>query len=140
MGELHPGGTRRERADATGMTIRRQQAVLMEVTIGGERGVTVAEVMEMIGAGHGQVSSALGRLHHAGQVTRLKERRGGQEIYVLPGCAAGRKESPFRSRPEQRVHPRFHSDRTVMEAMTVAGLPLDPDVYDRIRKFLEALP
>lgn len=140
MAELHPGGSRKQRAQASELTELRQKATLELVHSTGQHGVTVAEVMATLDLGHGQSSSALSHLHRRGQAKRLKERRNGQEIYVLPKYVGERKESPYNMRSDQRKHPRFSSDRTVMEAMAVAGLPLDPDVYDRIRKFLEALP
>lgn len=140
MAELHPGGSRKQRAQASELTELRQKATLELVQATDQRGVTVAEIMDTLGIGHGQASSALSHLHRTEEAKRLKERRNGQEIYVLPKYVGERKESPYNMRLNQRKHPRFSSDRTVMEAMTVAGLPLDPDAYDRIRKFLEALP
>jgi ribosomal protein S25 len=128
---------RQAREDASGMTLSRQQAALALVQTSAAEGVTVAEAEQFLGVGHGQASSALSHLHRAGRITRLKDRRRSQEIYVAAEFVNGRKESPYNARP-QRKHPKFHSDRTVMEAMKVAGIA--PTRYESIRKFLEALP
>lgn len=129
---------RQAREDASGLTGKRQKATLEAVTAAGRRGVTAAEMETILGVGHGQASSALSHLHRAGHIRRIKERRFSQEIYVLPEQVDGRTESPYNPRPAQRKHPRFHSDRTVLEAMKQADIA--PTRYESIRKFLEALP
>lgn len=142
-GSGHAGNaTSRERQeieDASGLTKSRQQRTLGLVEMSAAFGITVAELEDVLGIGHGQASSALSHLHRAGRITRLRERRSKQEVYVLPVHINGRPESPYNARP-QRKHPRFHSDRTVVEAMRVAELPLDTATYQHIRAFLEALP
>lgn len=130
---------RQEIQDASGLTGKRQKATLEAVELSAGHGVTSAEMEDMLGVGHGQASSALSHLHRAGHIRRITERRNKQEIYVLPEHVGERKESPYNPRPE-RKHPKFHSDRTVVEAMKMAGLPLDKDTYDKIRKMLENLP
>jgi ribosomal protein S25 len=129
---------RQELADASGLTGKRQKATLDAVERSAKHGVTAAEMEELLGVGHGQASSALSHLHRAGHIRRIKDRRNKQEIYVLPEHVGERKESPYNPRPEQRKHPKFHSDRTVLEAMKVAGIA--DTRYESIRKFLEALP
>lgn len=140
-GSGHAGnGTSRDRQvweDASGLTGQRQKATLEMVALAAKHGVTVAEMEEVLQVGHGQASSALSHLHRAGHIARLKDRRLRQEIYVLPEHVNGRKESHYTPRVE-RKHPKFASDRTVMEAMRVAGIA--PTRYESIRKFLEALP
>ena len=128
---------RQVREDATGLTKQRQQLALEAVTESGERGITSGELENLLGIGHGQASSALSHLHRAGRIKRITERRMKQELYVLAENVGERKESPYNPRP-QRKHPKFHSDRTVMEAMKVAEIA--PTRYESIRKFLEALP
>jgi ribosomal protein S25 len=128
---------RQVREDAAGLTVQRQQAALDAVTESGAKGITSGELENLLGIGHGQASSALSHLHRAGRVKRIKERRMKQELYVLQGYVYGRPESPYNPRP-QRKHPKFHSDRTVLEAMKVADIA--PTRYESIRKFLEALP
>lgn len=130
---------RQQREDASGMTLSRQEAALELVQTSGAEGVTVAEAEGFLSVGHGQASSALSHLHRAGRVTRLKDRRRSQEIYVVPEHVNGRKESPYNARP-QRKHPKFHSDTTVIEAMRVAGMTLDEQTYDGVRRMLENLP
>jgi ribosomal protein S25 len=143
-GSGHAGNaTSKERqvaADASGLTGQRQRATLDAVELAAAHGVTAAEMEQVLGVGHGQASSALSHLHRAGHIRRITERRSKQEIYVLPEHVGGRTESPYNPRPEQRKHPKFHSDRTVMEAMKVADLPLTEPMYLAVRKFLEALP
>lgn len=131
---------RQEIQDASGLTGRRQKATLEAIELSAKYGVTSAEMEDLLGVGHGQASSALSHLHRAGHIRRIKERRNKQEIYVLPEHVGDRKESPYNPRPEQRKHPRFHSDRTVMEAMKQADIELELPMYEKIRKFLEALP
>lgn len=132
---------RQVREDATGLTKRRQQLALEAVTDASVTGMTSGELENHLGIGHGQASSALSHLHRAGRIRRIKDRRMGQEIYVLAEHVGERKESPYNPR-DQRKHPKFHSDRTVMEAMDAAGIVNDMagTNYARIRKFLEALP
>ncbi|HCB59131.1 MAG TPA: hypothetical protein DEP82_14750 [Arthrobacter bacterium] len=142
-GSGHAGnGSSRERQeiqDASGLTASRQKKALEMVEYAAGHGITVGELEDTLLIGHGQASSALSHLHRAGHVCRIKERRNKQEIYVLPGQVGERKESPYNPRPE-RKHPKFHSDATVVNAMTMAGLDLDTGTYAKVRKFLEALP
>lgn len=130
---------RQVREDASGLTKQRQAMTLDAVTKAMGRGITSGELENFLGIGHGQASSALSHLHRAGRIKRIKDRRMKQEIYVLAEHVGGRKESPYTPR-EQRKHPKFHSDRTVLEAMKVAGISDAPSNYQSIRKFLEALP
>lgn len=128
---------RQVREDASGLTKQRQQLTLEAVTDAAHRGITSGELENLLGIGHGQASSALSHLHRAGRIKRIKDRRMKQEIYVLAEHVGDRAESPYNPRP-QRKHPKFHSDRTVLEAMRVADIA--PTRYESIRKFLEALP
>lgn len=141
MGSGHAGNAtsreRQETEDANGMTEGRQQAALAYVAVHVSDGVTVAEVQDALGVGHGQASSALSHLHRAGKITRIKSRRNKQEIYVLPEYVNGRDVSPYNER-NNRKHPKFYSDEAVMKAMKAAEIP--PASYRIIRKFLEALP
>jgi ribosomal protein S25 len=142
-GSGHAGNTtsreRQLREDASGLTQSRQAKALEAVELAAAHGITVAEVEDLLGIGHGQASSALSHLHRAGRIKRITARRNKQEIYVTEEHRGGREESPYNARPA-RKHPRFHSDRTVVEAMKMAELPLDKDTYDKIRKMLENLP
>lgn len=128
---------RQEKEDAAGLTGKRQRAVFEAVELSARYGVTALEMEQLLGVGHGQASSALSHLHRAGRIRRITERRNKQEVYVLAVHVGERKESPYNPRPE-RKHPKFHSDRTVLEAMKIAGIA--PTRYESIRKFLENLP
>ena len=131
---------RQEHEDANGITKRRQAAALEMVDAAARWGITSRELENVLGIGHGQASSALSHLHRAGRIKRIEERRHAQEIYVLPEHVDGRKESPYRPRKQDRVHPKFHNDETVLRAMNEAGIRTDAAVFKGIRKFLEALP
>lgn len=130
---------RQETADAAGLTGKRQRATLEAVELSAAYGVTALEMEQLLGVGHGQASSALSHLHRAGHIRRITERRNKQEVYVLPEHVGERKESPYNPRVE-RKHPKFHSDRTVVEAMKMADLPLDEPTYRKVRVMLENLP
>jgi ribosomal protein S25 len=132
---------RQQAEDAKGLTESRQAKALQAVTAFGANGLVVAELELMLGVGHGQASSALSHLHRAGKVVRLKSRRNKQEIYVVPDFVKGREESPYNPRLN-RKHPKFYNDATVLKAMKEAGMnPLSYEAdYQKIRKFLEALP
>lgn len=131
---------RQVREDASGMTQSRQKAALAAVEMAMSHGITSAELEDYLKIGHGQASSALSHLHRAGRIKRIKDRRKTQEIYVLADYVGDRKESPYNPRPEQRKHPKFSSDRTVMEAMKIAQLDMDHRTYSKVRVFLENLP
>lgn len=130
---------RQEREDSLGTTAYRQRAALTLITNAKSEGMTVMEFEEGLGLHHGQASSALSHLHRAGYVRRLKMRRKGQEIYVLPDHVNGRDESPYRPRGG-RKHPRFTEDEEVMKAMDAAGIRTDAKVFATVRRFLELLP
>lgn len=140
-GSGHAGNStskeRQLREDASGLTASRQAKTLEAVELSAKHGITVAELEELLSIGHGQASSALSHLHRAGRIKRLTARRSKQEIYVVEEHRGGREESPYNAR-NTRKHPKHCSDRTVMEAMLVAGIA--PTRYESIRKFLEALP
>lgn len=118
---------------------RRRELALTVVQAHGPNGVTVAEAQQFLMAGHGEATTTLAALHREGALARLKDRRRQQEIYVVPEYVNGRKLSPFRTRPE-RKHPRFHTDKTVTEAMERANIPNTMENYRKIRDFLESLP
>ena len=130
---------RQEREDSLGTTAFRQKAALELISRGASDGMTVMEFEEKLGIHHGQASSALSHLHRAGYVRRLKHRRKGQEIYVLPDYINGREESPYRPRGG-RKHPRFTEDEEVAKAMSAAGFTNIPSNFALIRRFLELLP
>ena len=94
--------TSRERAqrdDSTGVTAYRHRRILRSLSRAREHGRTVAEIQTELGVGHGSASGALTVLHKGGHITRVKERRNRQEVYVLPEHVDAREESPYRPNP-----------------------------------------
>ena len=92
----HDGGTRGSsgggasadaaRADlVSGLTNAAQKYVVIMAQQAGTRGITVAELREKTGGlHHGRVSSATTKMHIAGKLVRLAERRGNSHVYVAP--------------------------------------------------------
>lgn len=94
-----PGNASKDAAEAeaaSGKTNELQAAMLRLVQIAQEHGVTVHEADMMSEAHHGQVSSALTKLHIAGRLVALRERRGNAGIYVHPDYVNGRETRPYR--------------------------------------------
>ena len=79
----------------TGRVHHRRAAVMEQVRLSGLTGVTWYEIAKVLGIHHGAASGALSNLHKAGQVARLKERRGGSSIYVRPIAVNGRPVAPY---------------------------------------------
>jgi hypothetical protein len=88
----HDRATSEERS---GRARHRREQVLKIVRLTGLFGMTVREVEEALSIGHGHASGALSNLHKAGRLECLKERRGGQHIYVLPHAVNNRPTRPF---------------------------------------------
>jgi hypothetical protein len=84
-----------EREERTGRARHRREQVLKVVRLAGLDGMTVHEVERALTIGHGHASGALSNLHKAGRLECLKERRGGQHVYVLPHAVNGRLTRPF---------------------------------------------
>lgn len=61
----------------------------------GYYGLTAAQLCGYFGWGHGAASGALSRLHRAGLIARLTERRGRQLVYVDPEFLYGRETSEY---------------------------------------------
>lgn len=59
-------------------------------------GLIAREVGVLTGLSHGAASGALSRLHRAGLVERLTERRGRQQVYVAPEYVDGRETAAYR--------------------------------------------
>lgn len=104
----HDGGTRGSsgggasadaaRADlVSGLTNAAQKYVVIMAQQAGARGITVAELREKTGGlHHGRVSSATTKMHIAGKLVRLAERRGNSHIYVTPEHVGDRETRPYR--------------------------------------------
>ena len=104
----HDGGTRGSSgggasADAahadlvSGLTNAAQKYVVIMAQQAGARGITVAELREKTGGlHHGRVSSATTKMHIAGKLVRLAERRGRSHVYVAPEFVGDRDVQPYR--------------------------------------------
>jgi DNA-binding PadR family transcriptional regulator len=96
----HSGGASSEaramREDATGITGARQKQVYEMVSSAASTGLTDREVQDALRIGHGASSAALTRLQKTGFLTRLKEQRNGNEIYVLPAHVGDREVAHYR--------------------------------------------
>jgi len=68
--------------------------VLALVRAAERRGLTSVEASHALAMHHGITSGALSRLHEAGAVALLTERRGTHRTYVLPGFIDGRATAP----------------------------------------------
>jgi hypothetical protein len=105
----HSGGAAsREAAEAdllNGVTNRLQLDVLRIAEDRGRRGVTASEAREHLQEHHGRVSSALTKMHIAGHLVALTERRGHGGIYVTRDNVDGREVRPYR-----RQNPRPDRD------------------------------
>jgi DNA-binding transcriptional ArsR family regulator len=120
-------------ADASGLTSATQQTALELLAATGSDGITWAEMSAATGQHHGTVSGALSNLHKAGLITRLTERRGGSQIYVLPEHVSGRQEAPYRPNsaagastpapPPSPAAPRL--ERQPVSLAHLAGQPVD---------------
>ena len=86
------------RADlVSGLTNAAQKYVVVMAQQAGTRGITVAELREKTGGlHHGRVSSATTKMHIAGKLVRLVERRGHSHIYVTPEHVGDRETRPYR--------------------------------------------
>jgi hypothetical protein len=93
---------RAERDDEDGSTSELDAQVLSRLVFEGKDGLTWHDLSRILDVHHGKSSAALSRLHKAGRVTRLKDRRGypgstkKSEIYVLHAYVLGREESAFK--------------------------------------------
>jgi ribosomal protein S25 len=128
---------RRIVADKTGLTGKRQRVIFELVAHAGRRGVTVGEVEDYTGLGHGPASSALTHLHRAGHIQRITEQRRKQEVYVHPEFRDDRTESPYRPRREIH-HPRYLTKEQVLAAMMDAQV--DESFYPEVKRVIENLP
>jgi hypothetical protein len=128
---------RRIVADKTGLTGKRQKVIFELVVHSGREGVTVGEVENYTGLGHGPASSALTHLHRAGHIQRITEQRMKQEVYVHPDFRNDRTESPYRPRREIH-HPKYLTKEQLLAVMMDAQV--DESFYPEIRRVLENLP
>lgn len=82
-----------------GITNAMMQAVLAEIHSFGNHGLTSAELRgrpRLAEEHHGRISSAITKLHIAGEVVALRERRGNCGVYVHPDYVGDRDTRPYR--------------------------------------------
>ena len=85
--------TSKERAisqDSNGTTLSCQKSAYNWVAQSGCFGKTWKELSLRTGWHHGTCSGVLSVLHKAGYIVRLKERRDGCAVYVIPDCIDNR--------------------------------------------------
>lgn len=97
----HSGGdTSKDAAIAErdkGTTSEMMRRVKILVDAADFAGITSAELRAaMPGEHHGRITSALTKLHIAGEIVALTERRGNCGIYVMPGWVLRREVRPYR--------------------------------------------
>lgn len=104
---------RARRLDESGRTFDMNEKILILVTNHGFYGATVAELRERLPEHHGTVSGTLTRLHLAGRIARLAEKRGGCKIYVAQNYVSGREvELPSRNKQKLTSCPHCGGDLT----------------------------
>lgn len=122
---------RAERNDSTGVTSYRHRRILRSLARHREEGRTVGEIERELEVGHGAASGALTVLHKGGHITRVKERRNRQEVYVLPEYVDGREESPYRPNPARarlaEAEARIERAREVLERFKTAAARVGSD-------------
>lgn len=69
----------------------------------GDIGLTWRELADQTGMHHGEASGSLSRLHLAGHLARLTERRDRCQVYVHPKMVKGRDTSEYRPNVSKRV-------------------------------------
>jgi len=79
----------------SGRAQRRANEVWNLVRLAGLDGITWKEVSATLNIHHGASTGALSGLHNKGRIARLKERRGGSAIYVLPHAVNDRPTAPY---------------------------------------------
>lgn len=122
----HSGSeTSRERAedrDSSGLTAQTQRRLYVMIKNQQEIGMTVAEARNALPSDHhGTISGALSNLHMKGLITRLTEKRGRCQVYVLPEHVEGRETVP------QRRNKREVLTEDDQRVLTLAVLALAED-------------
>lgn len=108
----------------SGKAADRQRRVLEQLRLAGRVGVTIGEFREnhaLSGEHHGKVSSTFSSLHKAGEVNRLREKRNGSSVYVLPEFV-GNRDTAQQGRQSGRVH-GGGDNRKVVEVEVVREVP-----------------
>lgn len=88
-----PSKDRAAREDSTGVTKGRQRVAMNYLRQEQGSGATWKELGDFFGYHAGQSSGCLSVLHKEGFIVRLKQRRDGCSVYVLPKYVYGRETS-----------------------------------------------
>jgi len=83
-------------ADASGETSENQAFTLKALEEAESNGLTWQELSNRTGWHHGKSSGALSNLHKGRHIQRLKQRRGGCQIYVSNDYVNGRELAPYK--------------------------------------------
>lgn len=109
-------------ADTTGVTGRRQTVTLDLLNDADTRGLTWKELAEVNEWHHVTASGALSVLHKTGNIARLKQKRNGCHVYVLPRHVLGRDTEPHgRTSPTDRV-------QELLDLLLTHDLPIESRV------------
>lgn len=122
----HSGSETSEEASKR-VTGRRSQQVHTLVANSKHRGLTVNEVQQALRIGHGSASGALTRLHRAGYIVRLTQKRNGQQVYMAEAFSAGREQSPYRPNVAYR---EGYKQPMALESQ------LSPEQHEQVYQFL----
>ena len=93
------------------------------------RGVTAREVERALKVGHGSASGGLTRLHRAGYIVRLTQRRDNQQVYVAEAFSAGREQSPYR--PNIAYREGYKKPMALESQLT-------PEPHEQVEEFLKS--
>lgn len=91
-----------------GITNEIQRKVVELADERGHDGITVAEARVALGEHHGRVSSALTKMHIAGKLVALEERRGNAGVYVTPEHVGDREVRPYRRQKKEVTTYEIH--------------------------------
>lgn len=98
----------------SGRTSEMMDRVLRLVYMRGGYGATSAELRNALpDEHHGRITSALTKLHIAGEIAALRERRGNCGVYVVKGRESGREVRPYR---RQNVKLQIEDVKELLEA------------------------
>lgn len=90
-------------SDTLGDMTERSYQINRYLDYAGEYGCTWKDIADRMGTHHGTASGALSVMHKNKEIARLKDKRNGSSIYVLPEYIKGRETSPYRSSAAKRA-------------------------------------
>lgn len=137
---------RADRDDASGITSKRDRETLVRLHLANTMGYTCAEFERKFDLSHGQASGSLSRLHRAGLITRLRNKRDGQQVYVHRAHVShGDDLAPYRPNAAYREDRRpmaleLPNDTQIAQAMERCGWNESAGLtVSEVRYFLEEL-